>query len=242
MIEHVAAYMSGSRIERLEDRAPWKEASATWKAAFREMAVAAWQALTLPAVFGSGYLTRPTDTILLRIHLSAINYFLTRKNRECVSERSHFDRHDLVRYDPRALCRSLFISAEPSRTLRQVIWPTFATSLMPQTVLKILLVFSYLTVPASYKRWRGDAAAVQAVMDRIAKDSRHDNISYFRPITTSCRQFRKWTTEYLAERDLGEERGFLDRVMRPVADVECDSIKAVFIGFAALSLSRRLTF
>ncbi|MDY0968652.1 MULTISPECIES: BLUF domain-containing protein [Sphingomonas] len=88
----------------------------------------------------------------------------------------------------------------------------------------------------------GDAAAVQAVMDRIAKDSRHDNISYFRPITTNCRQFRKWTTEYLAERDLGEERGFLDRVMRHVAYVECDSIKAVFIGFAALSLSRRLTF
>jgi len=88
----------------------------------------------------------------------------------------------------------------------------------------------------------GDAAAVQAVMDRIAKDSRHDNISYFRPITTNCRQFKKWTTEYLAERDLGEERGFLDRVMRHVADVECDSIKAVFIGFAALSLSRRLTF
>ncbi|MBD8472447.1 BLUF domain-containing protein [Sphingomonas sp. CFBP 8765] len=87
----------------------------------------------------------------------------------------------------------------------------------------------------------GDAAAVQAVMNRIAKDSRHDNISYFRPITTNCRQFRKWTTEYLAERDLGEERGFLDRVMRHVADVECDSIKAVFIGFAALSLSRRLT-
>jgi len=87
----------------------------------------------------------------------------------------------------------------------------------------------------------GDAAAVQAVMDRIAKDSRHDNISYFRPITTNCRQFRKWTTEYLAERDLGEERGFLDRVMRHVAYVECDSIKAVFIGFAALSLSRRLT-
>ena len=84
----------------------------------------------------------------------------------------------------------------------------------------------------------GDAAAVQAVMDRIAKDSRHDNISYFRPITTNCRQFRKWTTEYLAERDLGEERGFLDRVMRHVAYVECDSIKAVFIGFAALSLSR----
>ena len=88
----------------------------------------------------------------------------------------------------------------------------------------------------------GDAAAVQAVMDRIAKDPRHYNISYFRPMTTNCRQFGKWTTEYLDERCLCEERGFLDRVMRHVADVECDSIKAVFIGFAALSLSRRLTF
>ena len=84
----------------------------------------------------------------------------------------------------------------------------------------------------------GDAAAVQTVMDRIAKDPRHNNISYFRPITTNYRQFGKWTTEYLDERDLCEGRGFFDRVMRHVADVECDSIKAAFIGFAALSLSR----
>lgn len=89
-------------MEQVEDRAPRKEASATSQVAFREMAVAVWQALTLPAVFGSGYLTRPTEATLLRIHLSAINHFLTGKNRECVSERSHFDRHDLVPYDPRA--------------------------------------------------------------------------------------------------------------------------------------------
>lgn len=87
----------------------------------------------------------------------------------------------------------------------------------------------------------GDAAAVQAVMDRIAKDSRHDNISYFRPITTNCRQFKSWATEYQYKTDLCEGREFLDRVIKHVADVECDSIKAAFIGFAALSLSRRLT-
>ncbi|WP_168711624.1 hypothetical protein [Sphingomonas sp. PAMC26645] len=48
MIEHVAAYMWESRMERVEDRTPWADAGATWKTAFREMAVAAKQALTLP--------------------------------------------------------------------------------------------------------------------------------------------------------------------------------------------------
>ena len=87
----------------------------------------------------------------------------------------------------------------------------------------------------------GDAAAVQAVMNRIAKDPRHDNISYFKPITTDCRQFKSWATEYQDETNLCEGREFLDRVIKHVADVKCDSIKAAFIGFAALSLSRRLT-
>jgi hypothetical protein len=45
LIEHVAAYMRESRMEGVEDRKPWADAGATWQAAFREMAVAAWQAL-----------------------------------------------------------------------------------------------------------------------------------------------------------------------------------------------------
>jgi hypothetical protein len=87
----------------------------------------------------------------------------------------------------------------------------------------------------------GDAAAVQVVMDRIANDSRHDNISYFKPIETDRRQFNSWLTEYRDESDLCDERGFLDSVMKHVADVKCDSIKAAFIGFSALSLRRRLS-
>jgi hypothetical protein len=87
----------------------------------------------------------------------------------------------------------------------------------------------------------GDAAAVQLVMDRIANDSRHDNINYFKPIETDHRQFNWWSTEYRDENDLCDGGGFLDRVMKHVADVKCDSIKAAFIGFAALSLRRRLT-
>jgi hypothetical protein len=87
----------------------------------------------------------------------------------------------------------------------------------------------------------GDAAAVQAVMNRIAKDPRHDNISYFKPITTDCRQFKSWATEYQNSDGTCDGRGFINRVMKHVKDVQCDSIKAAFIGFAALSLSRRLT-
>ena len=48
VIEHVAAYMWESRMDHFEERTPWNEAGATWQAAFREMAVAARQALTLP--------------------------------------------------------------------------------------------------------------------------------------------------------------------------------------------------
>jgi hypothetical protein len=47
LIDHVAAYMWDSRMERMEDRTPWADAGATWQSAFREMAVAARQALTL---------------------------------------------------------------------------------------------------------------------------------------------------------------------------------------------------
>ena len=53
VIEHVAAYMWESRMERVEDRTPWKEVGASWQTAFREMAVAAQQALTLPERSGS---------------------------------------------------------------------------------------------------------------------------------------------------------------------------------------------
>lgn len=48
VIEHVAAYMWESRMERVEDRIPWEDAGATWKTALREMAVAAEQALRIP--------------------------------------------------------------------------------------------------------------------------------------------------------------------------------------------------
>ena len=87
----------------------------------------------------------------------------------------------------------------------------------------------------------GDDTAVQAVMSQIIEDPRHDNISYFNSITTDSRQFKSWTMKHQDVRDLREGKRFLDLVMAHVSDVKCDSIKAAFIGFASLSLSRRLT-
>ncbi len=45
VIEHLAEKLWDSRIERLEGPWAWADAGATWQAAFREMAVAARQAL-----------------------------------------------------------------------------------------------------------------------------------------------------------------------------------------------------
>ncbi len=48
VIEHLAEYMWESRMQRIDDPTPWADAGATWKTNFRELAVAARQALTLP--------------------------------------------------------------------------------------------------------------------------------------------------------------------------------------------------
>ena len=44
--EHLAEKLWDSRIANLEEPIPWSEAGATWQAAFRELAVAARQALS----------------------------------------------------------------------------------------------------------------------------------------------------------------------------------------------------
>ena len=43
--EHLAEKLWDSRIARIETAIPWSEAGATWQAAFRELAIAAQQAL-----------------------------------------------------------------------------------------------------------------------------------------------------------------------------------------------------
>jgi hypothetical protein len=46
LIEHLAEKLWDSRIARIEAPIPWNDAGATWQFAFRELAVAARQALT----------------------------------------------------------------------------------------------------------------------------------------------------------------------------------------------------
>ena len=86
----------------------------------------------------------------------------------------------------------------------------------------------------------GERSAVATVMDRILKDPRHDNIVFFKHTETYRRQFDQWSTEYRTVNDLSDGTAFLKRVMCHVAKVQEDAIKAAFIGFAALSLRRRL--
>jgi len=45
VIEHLAEKMWDSRMDYFEERTPWSKAGGTWQLAFREMAVAARQAL-----------------------------------------------------------------------------------------------------------------------------------------------------------------------------------------------------
>jgi len=45
VIEHLAEKMWDSRMDYFEERTPWSKAGGTWQSAFREMAVAARQAL-----------------------------------------------------------------------------------------------------------------------------------------------------------------------------------------------------
>jgi hypothetical protein len=45
VIEHLAEKIWDSRMDYFEERTPWSKAGGTWQSAFREMAVAARQAL-----------------------------------------------------------------------------------------------------------------------------------------------------------------------------------------------------
>lgn len=49
LIEHLAKKLWDSRIARIETPIPWVDAGATWQFAFRELAVAARQALIQPS-------------------------------------------------------------------------------------------------------------------------------------------------------------------------------------------------
>lgn len=48
LIEHLAEKLWDSRMDQVEDRTAWADAGATWQYAFRELAVAARQALENP--------------------------------------------------------------------------------------------------------------------------------------------------------------------------------------------------
>jgi hypothetical protein len=84
----------------------------------------------------------------------------------------------------------------------------------------------------------GDDAAVKATMNRITKDPRHNNITYIEQRETEHRQFGQFSTHFRDVNVHGDGADFLTRVKATVDNVEIDSTKAAFIGFASLSLRR----
>lgn len=86
----------------------------------------------------------------------------------------------------------------------------------------------------------GDAGAVDATMNRIAKDPRHDNICYIEDRETERRQFGQWSTQFRDVTAQCDGVDFLARVKTMVDQVETEATKAAFIGFASLSLRRWL--
>lgn len=84
----------------------------------------------------------------------------------------------------------------------------------------------------------GEPDTVIATMNRIYNDRRHTKIVMMEDRPTAFRQFGSWSTEYREISKDYDETLFLDRVKLKVANVEDDTTKAAFIGFAALSIRR----
>lgn len=84
----------------------------------------------------------------------------------------------------------------------------------------------------------GETDTVIATMNRIYNDRRHKKIVIIEDRTTVFRQFGSWSTEYRQITETCNDTVFLDRVKSKVVDVEDDTTKAAFIGFAALSIRR----
>lgn len=83
----------------------------------------------------------------------------------------------------------------------------------------------------------GDRAAVANIMQAIARDIRHRDITYVTDRGTTCRQFGCSMRVRHAHRRV-PALGFLQDVKSDLAEVQDADLRAHFIGFAALAMSR----
>lgn len=80
----------------------------------------------------------------------------------------------------------------------------------------------------------GQRDAVEALMERIERDPRHDSIAYVERGSVTARQFGGWAMDVRRVRDTRGAQGFLADLKRTLASVEDHRLVAAFIGFAML--------
>jgi len=84
----------------------------------------------------------------------------------------------------------------------------------------------------------GPEAQVTGTMDRIARDKRHDSLTYIQDDPVRDRQFGHWAMQLKLAPAGCCSTDFLERVKEDVTLVDDLNLQAAFIGFAVLSSQR----
>ena len=80
----------------------------------------------------------------------------------------------------------------------------------------------------------GRRVNVETVMERIARDRRHDSIAYVEQRPVSARQFGSWGMDVRRVHDMQGAQAFLSDLKETLAPVDDHRLVAAFIGFAML--------
>lgn len=81
----------------------------------------------------------------------------------------------------------------------------------------------------------GEYAAIRQLMDKIARDNRHEKIVYMFDEPIAERAFEQWDMACVGFRYISSSSQLLSEVKEKVRNVNDIHIKAFFIGFAALA-------
>lgn len=85
----------------------------------------------------------------------------------------------------------------------------------------------------------GSETGVSEVMDRIARDPRHDAITYIHRGFADTRQFGTWSMDMRRVHDSASAETFVDEVKEAVSSVDDANLLAAFIGFAVMGRRTR---
>jgi hypothetical protein len=81
----------------------------------------------------------------------------------------------------------------------------------------------------------GQRAFVETVMERIARDRRHDSIVFIERRPVPARQFGTWAMDVRRIHDMNGAHAFLTDLKQTLVPVDDHRLVAAFIGFATLA-------